>query len=254
MKIVIVDDDCLVTEALKTILEVNEDVQVLATGSDGRDAVCLYAEYKPDVLLMDIRMKNMNGLEASAEILKADAKANILLLTTFLDDEYIVKALRLGAKGYLLKQDYASILPALRAVYSGQTVFGQEIVSKIPDLIQKKENFDYSVCEINEKEKEIIRLVANGYSNKEIAAEMYLGEGTVRNYLSSILDKLQLRDRAQVIEKLLALVDGLERQDGTIHVIAARFFMLFIHMRSLFLIRYMDAETRFFGYYFTLII
>ena len=166
MKIVIVDDDCLVTEALKTILEVNEDVQVLATGSDGRDAVCLYAEYKPDVLLMDIRMKNMNGLEASAEILKADAKANIL--------------------------------PALRAVYSGQTVFGQEIVSKIPDLIQKKENFDYSVCEINEKEKEIIRLVANGYSNKEIAAEMYLGEGTVRNYLSSILDKLQLRDRTQV--------------------------------------------------------
>ena len=190
MKIVIVDDDCLVTEALKTILEVNEDVQVLATGSDGRDAVCLYAEYKPDVLLMDIRMKNMNGLEASAEILKADAKANILLLTTFLDDEYIVKALRLGAKGYLLKQDYASILPALRAVYSGQTVFGQEIVSKIPDLIEKKE--------INEKEKEIIRLVANGYSNKEIAAEMYLGEGTVRNYLSSILDKLQLRDRTQV--------------------------------------------------------
>ena len=138
MKIVIVDDDCLVTEALKTILEVNEDVQVLATGSDGRDAVCLYAEYKPDVLLMDIRMKNMNGLEASAEILKADAKANILLLTTFLDDEYIVKALRLGAKGYLLKQDYASILPALRAVYSGQTVFGQEIVSKIPDLIQRR--------------------------------------------------------------------------------------------------------------------
>ena len=187
MKIVIVDDDCLVTEALKTILEVNEDVQVLATGADGRDAVCLYAEYKPDVLLMDIRMKNMNGLEASAEILKADAKANILLLTTFLDDEYIVKALRLGAKGYLLKQDYASILPALRAVYSGQTVFGQEIVSKIPDLIQKKE-----------KEKEIIRLVANGYSNKEIAAEMYLGEGTVRNYLSAILDKLQLRDRTQV--------------------------------------------------------
>lgn len=104
MKIVIVDDDCLVTEALKTILEVNEDVQVLATGSDGRDAVCLYAEYKPDVLLMDIRMKNMNGLEASAEILKADAKANILLLTTFLDDEYIVKALRLGAKGYLLNR------------------------------------------------------------------------------------------------------------------------------------------------------
>ena len=198
MKIVIVDDDCLVTEALKTILEVNEDVQVLATGMDGRDAVKLFGEYKPDVLLMDIRMKNMSGLEASAEILKADPDANILLLTTFLDDEYIVKALRLGAKGYLLKQDYTSILPALRAVHSGQTVFGQEIVSKIPDLIQKKEEFDYNSYEINNREKEIIRLIAEGYSNKEIAAELYLSEGTVRKYLSSILDKLQLRDRTQV--------------------------------------------------------
>ena len=198
MKIVIVDDDCLVSEALKTILEVNEDVQVLATGMDGRDAVKLFGEYKPDVLLMDIRMKNMSGLEASAEILKADPDANILLLTTFLDDEYIVKALRLGAKGYLLKQDYTSILPALRAVHSGQTVFGQEIVSKIPDLIRKKEEFDYNSYEINDREKEIIRLIAEGYSNKEIAAELYLSEGTVRKYLSSILDKLQLRDRTQV--------------------------------------------------------
>ena len=198
MKIIIVDDDCLVAAALKTILEVNEDVQVAATGVNGKEACQLYEEYQPDVLLMDIRMKEMDGLEASQKILEKFPKANILLLTTFADDEYIVKALRLGAKGYLLKQDYESILPALRAVYSGQTVFGQEIVSKIPDLIQKKENFDYSVCEINEKEKEIIRLVANGYSNKEIDAEMYLGEGTVRNYLSSILDKLQLRDRTQV--------------------------------------------------------
>ena len=198
MKIVIVDDDCLVSEALKTILEVNEDVQVLATGMDGRDAVKLFGEYKPDVLLMDIRMKNMSGVEASTEILKADPDANILLLTTFLDDEYIVKALRLGAKGYLLKQDYTSILPALRAVHSGQTVFGQEIVSKIPDLIRKKEEFDYNSYEINDREKEIIRLIAEGYSNKEIAAELYLSEGTVRKYLSSILDKLQLRDRTQV--------------------------------------------------------
>ena len=198
MRIVIVDDDYLVTEALKTILEVNKDVQVLATGADGREAVKLFEEYRPDVLLMDIRMKNMSGLEASAEILKADPEANILLLTTFLDDEYIVKALRLGAKGYLLKQDYANILPALHAVYSGQTVFGQEIVSKIPDLIRKKEEFDYNSYEINDREKEIIRLIAEGYSNKEIASELYLSEGTVRNYLSSILDKLQLRDRTQV--------------------------------------------------------
>lgn len=198
MKIVIVDDDYLVTEALKTILEANEDVQVPATGADGREAVKLFEEYRPDVLLMDIRMKNMNGLEALTEILKADPKANVLLLTTFLDDEYIVKALRLGAKGYLLKQDYASILPALRAICSGQTVFGKQIMSKIPDLIRKEKEFDYSFYEINDREKEVIRLIAEGYSNKEIASELYLSEGTVRNYLSIILDKLQLRDRTQV--------------------------------------------------------
>lgn len=198
MKIVIVDDDYLVTEALKTILETNEDVQVPATGADGREAVKLFEEYRPDVLLMDIRMKNMNGLEALTEILKADPKANVLLLTTFLDDEYIVKALRLGAKGYLLKQDYASILPALRAICSGQTVFGKQIMSKIPDLIRKEKEFDYSFYEINDREKEVIRLIAEGYSNKEIASELYLSEGTVRNYLSTILDKLQLRDRTQV--------------------------------------------------------
>ena len=198
MKIVIIDDDCLVAGALKTILEVNEDVQVVGTGSDGKEACQLYKKYQPDVLLMDIRMKNMDGLEASACILQEFPKAKILLLTTFSDDEYIVKALRLGAKGYLLKQDYGSILPALRSVYSGQTVFGTEIISKIPDILQIETSCDYASYDINEREEEIIRLIANGYSNKEIAGELYLSEGTVRNYLSSILDKLQLRDRTQV--------------------------------------------------------
>ena len=198
MKIVIVDDDRLVSEALKTILEVNADVHIAAIGTDGREAVSLYRQYRPDVLLMDIRMKDMNGLEASAEILKEFPEANILLLTTFLDDEYIIKALKLGAKGYLLKQDYASILPALRAVDSGQTVFGHEIIAKIPDLLQKKVSLDYSAYEINEREQQIIRWIAEGLRNKEIAAKMFLSEGTVRNYLSQILDKLNLRDRTQV--------------------------------------------------------
>ena len=97
-----------------------------------------------------------------------------------------------------MKQDYSSILPALQAVYSGQTVFGQEIMTKIPALIRSEQTFDYSMYNINEREQEIIRLIADGYSNKEIAAELFLGEGTVRNYLSAILDKLQLRDRTQV--------------------------------------------------------
>ena len=198
MNIIIVDDDSLVAGALKTILEINEDINVAATGSDGLEACELYRKYQPDILLMDIRMKNMSGLEAATVILQEFPQANILLLTTFSDDEYIIKALRLGARGYLLKQDYASILPALRAVFSGQTVFGTEIVSRIPELLQSSTAFDYSTYGINERELEIIARIANGYSNKEIASELFLSEGTVRNYLSSILDKLSLRDRTQV--------------------------------------------------------
>ena len=142
MKIIIVDDDCLVAAALKTILEVNEDVQVAAIGANGKEACQLYEEYQPDVLLMDIRMKEMDGLEASQKILEKFPKANILLLTTFADDEYIVKALRLGAKGYLLKQDYGSILPAIRAVDSGQTVFGTQITSRLPELLMGQQGFE----------------------------------------------------------------------------------------------------------------
>lgn len=198
MKIVIVDDDIFVSGALTTILEASGKVTVAASGTDGKEAAELYKIHQPDVLLMDIRMKEKSGLDASAEILEEFPDAKILLLTTFSDDEYIVKALKLGAKGYLLKQDYASILPALEAVCSGQTVFGTEIMSRIPELIHSGSSFHYENYDISRRELEIIRLIADGLSNKEIASQLFLSEGTVRNYLSSILDKLQLRDRTQV--------------------------------------------------------
>ena len=199
MKIIIIDDDCLVTEALKTILQINADVEVVAVGLDGNDACRLYREYRPDVLLMDIRMKGMSGLEASEEILKEDPDANILLLTTFLDDEYIIKALHIGAKGYLLKQDFKSILPALKAVMEGQTVFGDKITEKLPDLIQPHTSPDsFASYGLTPKEYALIQLVADGLNNKEIAHELFLSEGTVRNYLSVILEKLSLRDRTQL--------------------------------------------------------
>ena len=198
MKIVIVDDDIFVSGALTTILEASGKVTVAASGTDGKEAAELYKIHQPDVLLMDIRMKEKSGLDASAEILEEFPDAKILLLTTFSDDEYIVKALKLGAKGYLLKQDYASILPALEAVCSGQTVFGTEIMSRIPELIHSGSSFHYEDYDISRRELEIIRLIADGLSNKEIASPLFLSEGTVRNYLSSILDKLQLRDRTQV--------------------------------------------------------
>lgn len=198
MKIVIVDDDILVAGALKTILEAAEDIEVVGTATDGGEAVSLYHRFDPDVLLMDIRMKEMGGLEAAEQILSEDSKAKILLLTTFSDDEYIIKALKCGVKGYLLKQDYESILPAIRAVHMGQTVFGTEIVSKIPELLKEKQTFDYHAYDISEKECEVIALVAEGLSNKEIASRLFLSEGTVRNYISNILEKLGLRDRTQL--------------------------------------------------------
>lgn len=198
MRILIVDDDVFISGALKTILETNEDITVAGVGADGRDAVRLYKEEKPDVLLMDIRMKEMSGLEASREILAFDSEAKILLLTTFSDDEYIVKALKYGVKGYLLKQNYESILPALRAVCLGQSVFGTEITARLPELLKVKRIFDYQKYGLNEKEYEVVTLVAEGLSNKEIAAEVFLSEGTVRNYISDILEKLGLRDRTQL--------------------------------------------------------
>ena len=198
MNLIIIDDDPFVTGALKILLEANPNITVLASGSNGKEAVSLYRRHRRDILLMDIRMEEMDGLTASEQILQEYPDAKILLLTTFSDDEYIIKALLLGAKGYLLKQDYATIVPALEAVASGQTVFGNEIISRIPSLMQQKESFDYHSLDINDRELEIIRLIAEGLSNKEIASALFLSEGTVRNYLSSILDKLHLRDRTQV--------------------------------------------------------
>lgn len=198
MRVMVVDDDKLVVLSLKTILEADPAIEVCATGYDGTDAVNLYQADKPDILLMDIRMEGMNGLDAADQILSYDKDAKILFLTTFSDDEYIVRALNIGAKGYILKQDFEGIVPALKAVFGGQSVFGGDIVSKIPVLMQSKEDFDYSHYDITEKEQSMIELVAEGLSNKEIAEQLFLSEGTVRNYISLILEKLGLRDRTQL--------------------------------------------------------
>ncbi len=201
MDIVIVDDDKLVASSLKIILEADPEVKVAAMGYSGAEAMALYRQHRPDILLLDIRMGEMSGLEAAKRILEEDGSALILFLTTFSDDEYIIKALKIGARGYLLKQDFAGILPALRAVLSGQTVFGGEIVSRLPDILDakgEKGRKDYSTLGISEREWEVTALVAEGLSNREIAARLYLSEGTVRNYISTVLEKLKLRDRTQL--------------------------------------------------------
>lgn len=199
MKVLIIDDDKLVSLSLKTILEADGRVDVVGIGNSGSDAITLYEENQPEILLMDIRMEGMSGLEAGKIILEKYPEAKILFLTTFSDDEYIVKALHIGAKGYLLKQNFESIIPALLAVDNGQTVFGDEITGKLPTLLnQSTLSIDLDKFDITEKEMEIIKQVAEGLNNKEIAEALFLSEGTVRNYLSTILEKLNLRDRTQL--------------------------------------------------------
>lgn len=199
MKVLLVDDDKLVCSSLKIILSADNEIQVVGTAYSGTEAVEMYKSLRPDVLLMDIRMENMSGLEAGEIILKEYPDAKILYLTTFLDDDYIIKALSIGAKGYMLKQNYESIIPSIKAVYMGQNVYGNEIITKLPNLKTKSENMSsLSHLGITEREFDIIKKIADGLSNKEISEALYLSEGTIRNNISNILDKLGLRDRTQI--------------------------------------------------------
>lgn len=200
MNIIIADDDKLVSASLKIILTA-AGINVVAVGSDAREAEELYAAHLPDAALLDIRMGEETGLDAAERILERFPDAKILFLTTFSDNEYIISALKIGAKGYILKQSYESIAPALLAVAEGQMVFGEEIVTRLPDLLSARgsaERQSTAAYGLSERETEIITLVADGLSNKEISAKLYLSEGTVRNYISGILDKLELRDRTQL--------------------------------------------------------
>ncbi len=196
MRIIIVDDDKLVCSSLKRIVEA-QGINVQALGHSGEQAIVLYKQHQPDIVLMDIRMGGMNGLDAGKKILEQDNHARILFLTTFNDDEYIVKALGMGAKGYILKQDFESIVPALTAVSMGQSIFGDEVVSRIPQMLYKEKK-DRGEFDLSEREFEIVELVAQGLSNKEIAAKLYLSEGTLRNYISIVLEKLFLHNRTQL--------------------------------------------------------
>lgn len=200
IKTVIIDDDDIVVMSLKMIAEAS-GIEVVATGTSGEEAIELYKLHKPDILLSDIRMDGMGGTAAAAQILKEFPDAKILFLTTFSDDEYVTDALKYGVKGYILKQDFEGIVPAIEAVYKGQSVFGGDIIGKLPNMTKEHSSNDDKFWNkgITEKEFEIIELVADGLSNKEIASKLCLGEGTVRNYFSSILDKLELRDRTQLV-------------------------------------------------------
>lgn len=191
--VVLVDDDKLVRESLCTILK-SQGYEVLAMGSDGLEAVKLYFLHRPDVLLLDIRMQEMSGIEAAKEILAREPEAKILFITTFQDDVYIADAVKMGCRGYILKENISGIAPAIDAVAMDQQVFDSRIVQRITKGLElPSDDWD-----LTEREKDIMALVGQGYNNQEIAQRLYLSEGTVRNYISTLLEKLELRDRTQL--------------------------------------------------------
>lgn len=208
MRIAIVDDDPIVCQSLETILTATGTAEVLWMANDGDAAVRRYFETpasRPDVLLIDIQMPGTSGLDAAREILATDQAARILFLTTFADQSYIAQAMGLGAKGYLIKQDVAAVGPALQAVMAGQVVLGAEVLGKLTertpdpaDSDDSRDTADSIEGLLGEREREITALVAEGLDNRDIAARLFLSEGTVRNRISAILDKLGLTNRTQL--------------------------------------------------------
>ena len=209
MRVIIVDDDPIVAKSLSLILSVEADIEPIATGTRGDDAITLFEECLPDVLLIDIQMPGCDGLSAAEEILSRHPGARIVFLTTFSDDEYIVRALRLGTRGYLIKQDISTIAPALRSVMAGQVVLEGEVLERATTLGARHKSaggtpqpetlsVEGALAPLTEREREVVRAVADGLDNREIADALCLSAGTVRNHISSILAKLGLKNRTQI--------------------------------------------------------
>lgn len=202
MRIIIIDDDKLVCDSLKIILGAQPGIEVVGLGSSGNDAVRLFRELAPDVALLDIQMPGRDGLSAARKILAEDPAARVVFLTTFSDDEYIVAALKLGARGYLIKTDVLAIPPALAQVMEGKRVLEGKPANSVDFSagVEKAGSHERTgaFAALTDREFEVVRLIAEGLDNKEIAATAYMGEGTVRNHISSILAKLGLRNRTQI--------------------------------------------------------
>lgn len=206
IKILIADDQELIRDSLRIVLSGNPDFLV-NTAANGIEVVRAVRRDKPDVILMDIRMPEMDGVQCTQIIKENYPEIKIIILTTFDDDEYIFSALKHGASGYLLKGISADrLIEAIHKVYHGNAMINEDIAGKVLKMFSQmaRENAavitvdeDY-IREITESEWKVIGLVSKGLSNKEIAAELFLTEGSVRNYLSSVLKKLNLRDRTQL--------------------------------------------------------
>ena len=201
--ILLVDDQRLMREGLRILLELEPDLRIVGEATDGQSALDAYAELKPDVVLMDVRMPGMDGVEATWRLHERWPEARVIILTTFDDDEYVFEGLRAGARGYLLKDVSGhDLAEAVRTVAAGGALIepsvARKVVAEFARMAPPVRPMDAGLAEpLSEREEEILSLVARGLSNREIADRLSLAPGTVKNYVTTILQKLGARDRTQ---------------------------------------------------------
>ncbi len=211
IKILLADDQVILAEGIKSVLETCSDFEVCGIATDGEEAVKLSAKLKPDVVLMDIRMPNMNGVVATKRIKEIDGNIKIIVLTTFDDSDYILSAINNGASGYLLKDiGSTALIDAIKNAYDGDTILPSKIAKKITDAARMvstdKEIKLKKAFGLSDREVEIALMLTDGFTNRQIASAMKLSDGTARNYISSIYSKLGVEGRSAAVLKIKELI------------------------------------------------
>ncbi len=217
IKVLLVDDQELVRSGFRLILELAEGIEVVGEASDGHQAVRLVKELRPDVVLMDVRMPELDGIEATRQLRQTGVKARVLVLTTFDLDEYVYAAVRAGASGFLLKDaPREQLVTAVRTVARGESLLAPAITKRLIERFVARPSPGQAapaLAELSTRELEVLRLLARGLSNAEIAAELIVGDATVKTHVARILRKLDLRDRVQAV--VLAYESGLIEPGAT---------------------------------------
>lgn len=213
ISVLLADDHVLFRQALRHLLDLEQDIHVVGEAGDGVSALALVDELRPDVVLLDISMPAMDGIAATAQVRAAHPQMGIIILTMFAEDAHIIRAIRAGANGYLLKNSESSrVVDAIRAVARGQSILEPQLVAKLLDEFRKISDSRQptNVAGLTDRELELLRLVARGLSNKEIASSLDLAESTVKNRLSILFEKLDVKDRTQAA--IYAMSHGLISQ------------------------------------------